>query len=481
MNVCLDLILPDVVTKIAAIRSNLWNTGDTIRIRFLNRDSLIESKIKQFASEWLQFAHIKFDWVEQGYADIRISINSSGQSWSLIGRASGTFSCDPQTGKVYWGREGSTMNFGWFNARTTDQEFRRTTLHEFGHALGLIHEHQHPTNGITWNKSAAYQYYSRINNWTEADVDRNVFARYSQSQTFSGAYDPKSIMHYPIPTALTLDGFSVGLNGDLSTLDKEYIDEMYPLVNGIYYAKFVVAAENGVFYVGDKDNPGKMYWYKYTGVNGRDGWANESGKVIGRGWNSFKKILAGKDGVIFAIAQSGDLYWYQYLGNNGEEKWATGSGTKISGGWNTFKDVAVGADNNFFAVQENGEMLWYKYTGKNGADSWENGSGKVIGKGWESYLTVLADKSNQLFAWTKNRNLFWYKYQYNNGIGEFTPKSGIEISAGWDWFRGLTAGDAGQIFVINSYGEMKHYNFKTSADGIGYWQPGSARIVGVGW
>jgi hypothetical protein len=35
-----------------------------------------------------------------------------------------------------------TTNFGWFNSSTDLREIRRTTLHEFGHVLGCIHEHQ---------------------------------------------------------------------------------------------------------------------------------------------------------------------------------------------------------------------------------------------------------------------------------------------------------------------------------------------------
>jgi hypothetical protein len=32
-------------------------------------------------------------------------------------------------------------------------------IHEFGHALGLIHEHQNPSGGIQWNKPVVCRYY----------------------------------------------------------------------------------------------------------------------------------------------------------------------------------------------------------------------------------------------------------------------------------------------------------------------------------
>ena len=40
------------------------------------------------------------------------------------------------------------MNYGWIDADSPEEELRSVVLHEFGHALGLIHEHQNPLSGI---------------------------------------------------------------------------------------------------------------------------------------------------------------------------------------------------------------------------------------------------------------------------------------------------------------------------------------------
>ena len=97
-------------------------------------------------------------------------------------------------------------------------------LHEFGHALGAIHEHSNPRNGIKWNKPAVYAYYAETQGWTKAEVDAQVLERYSLSILNASTYDPKSIMHYPVPKELLLPGgTAVGWNRVLSAADRKFI------------------------------------------------------------------------------------------------------------------------------------------------------------------------------------------------------------------------------------------------------------------
>lgn len=481
--VCVDIIVDSPSTNLQGLvflGSKTWKPGDNLKVKFLGGNKYVQEQVKKYAVEWTRYASITLTFVDSGYADIRISFAQNNQSWSLIGRDSETHSVNLTTGNTYPGTDGPSMNFGWFNETTSELEFKRTTLHEFGHALGAFHEHQAPINPIKWNKPVVYAYYMNPpNSWSKDKVDVNIFQRYSVTQTIGGEYDKDSIMHYPIPKEHTLDDYFVGWNNSLSLLDKKYMADVYPNpVSNQPYFKSIAATENGVFYA--VNYIGEMRWYKYIGINGEDKWAKGSGNVISRGWNSFKYILAGKNGMIFGIATNGDMYWYQYLGTQGEENWEVGSRTKVSAGWNSFIEVVIGGDNNFFAVSANGDMLWYKYTGQKGQHTWAKNSQSKISSGWNSFTKIFADKNNQIFAITKTGKLLWYRYNETNGSGQFSKNSGSEISSGWESFRDVVAGEKGQIFAVTKRGEMIYYNYVNS-DGLGNWGVGTTKPIRSGW
>ncbi|MET0391525.1 MAG: M12 family metallopeptidase, partial [Chitinophagaceae bacterium] len=173
------------------------------------------SKIRQYAQVWEKYANIKFDFIDYGNADIRIGFNSGGY-WSYAGT---------QSKKI--GQNQETMNYEGFNDYTPEVVLRRTILHEFGHALGLLHEHKSPLSRIEWNKPKVYAYYLQTQAWSPQMVDEQVLNRYSIEMS-NKEYDPSSIMHYPIDASLTLNVYSVSWNSDLSIGDKSLIAEMYP-------------------------------------------------------------------------------------------------------------------------------------------------------------------------------------------------------------------------------------------------------------
>lgn len=196
-----------------------WTNGAILQVRFLGGSPSVQQRIKQYARLWESYANIKFNFIEYGNADIRIGFNRGGY-WSYAGTIAKRF-----------GQNEQTMNFEGFNDYTSDTELKRTVLHEFGHALGLLHEHKSPLSRIQWNKQRVYAYFLQTQGWSPSQVDEQVLNRYSVTMS-NNEYDPTSIMHYPIDRSLTIDGYSVGWNTELSTGDKKLIGEMYPFSTG---------------------------------------------------------------------------------------------------------------------------------------------------------------------------------------------------------------------------------------------------------
>jgi hypothetical protein len=217
---CIDRKAPPKpgTSRLALLRASQWPPRAIIRAAFLDGDPSLHELVKAVALTWLDYARLSLYFVPTiDEADIRISFSEPG-SWSCIGTDCYAVPADE-----------ATMNYGWLARDSLADEVSRVVLHEFGHALGCLHEHQNPAGGIQWDKGAVYEYSGGPpNNWSRADVDYNIFETYAEDLTIYTGVDPDSIMMYPIPRSLTRDGFEVEWNTELSPLDKEFIRAAYP-------------------------------------------------------------------------------------------------------------------------------------------------------------------------------------------------------------------------------------------------------------
>lgn len=206
---------------LAGLPDKMWNPGQILRVKMTGGSDIVRSKVRSYAEEWMRYANIVFQFVDDSSsADIRVGFEAGKGSSSAVGRdALGVSS------KL------STMNFGWItDSNAGDIKQRGTVLHEFGHALGLIHEHQSPVAGIPWDKEKVYRWFKENQTppWDKAKVDLNVFDKFNNSSTNYSRFDPTSIMLYAVPAELTLDGVGTSRNNLLSAVDKEYIGKWYP-------------------------------------------------------------------------------------------------------------------------------------------------------------------------------------------------------------------------------------------------------------
>jgi hypothetical protein len=170
-------------------------------------------------------------------SDIRISFDPKNGCNSKIG-----------TNSLLIEKTKRTMNFSWFDVGTV--------LHEFGHLLGFIHEHQSPlTGGITndlWKEPQLLRYFKphllQLGINPDKASDRVERDKYLTTNIYSGKYtdrdvegsdfDIYSIMLYSFPSNVFVgDRFPKGLrqNSILSFNDVKTAAKMYPLYSGAPY------------------------------------------------------------------------------------------------------------------------------------------------------------------------------------------------------------------------------------------------------
>jgi len=197
--------------RAAAVTASRWATGRKLRVKLLGGDAAARDEVLTACAQWSLYANIDFALVGSDDAEIRVAFQPGSGSWSYVG-----------TDCLAVPKGQPTMNLGWPN------DLART-LHEFGHALGLIHEHQNPLASIPWNFPAVIAFYGGPpNNWPIDVITSQVLAPERRALT-NGGYDRDSIMEYAIPPELVTDpAYAVGWNQRLSDKDKQFIAGIYP-------------------------------------------------------------------------------------------------------------------------------------------------------------------------------------------------------------------------------------------------------------
>lgn len=196
-----------------APQQSVWVNGSTIRIRFLEGDDRTIQMVQDVAARWTEHANLNFVFTDDPRAQIRVTFDATDGAWSYVG-----------TDNLEIPLHASTLNLGWVD--------EAVILHEFGHMIGLSHEHQNPDGGIEWNEEVVLRELAGPPNyWDEATTRHNVLRKYGVDQLHGTKFDPESIMLYAVPGEWTRNlPEGTHENEDLSQTDRDFVRsaKMYP-------------------------------------------------------------------------------------------------------------------------------------------------------------------------------------------------------------------------------------------------------------
>lgn len=207
---------PAVIRHTRGIASTryLWPQNSTLNISLFDMPDKAKDYVKKNINLWQPYTNLKFNFINSNDGDIRISgTKNEAASHSCVGTQANSYPKDLPTMHIDLVQTADMLN--------------QSIRHEFGHALGLQHEHDHPDHTINWDRKKLDKESKRLG-LSEDEEKLNFLTVLDPSTTTRSAYDSKSIMHYKIPAWFTTDGVEVPFNEEISEGDKAFMTSLYP-------------------------------------------------------------------------------------------------------------------------------------------------------------------------------------------------------------------------------------------------------------
>ena len=134
---------------LVADTTKLWENGKILNVVFLDGSQEMQESVAKYAKEWSLYANIDFKFYTKDNfpkslkPDIRVTFKAKGNNSSV-----GT-----DSKRDFWAHSMSL-------SALSNENFinRYYIIHEFGHAIGLEHEHQNINRSFELDEDNAYAY-----------------------------------------------------------------------------------------------------------------------------------------------------------------------------------------------------------------------------------------------------------------------------------------------------------------------------------
>lgn len=228
------------IARAAFLNGVTWPQNSIIKVGFMKQSFNFQGKSHKDTgytkekADWVQqvieknlvpIVNLSFEWdVPLQNSDVRISFIKDMGSFSFLGIQA-----------LQQKKDTITMNLGWTDedVASSDNPTLAGTgvviIHEFGHLLGLIHEHSRSDANLIWNKPVVYQSLGGPpNDWDIQMCDDQIFKQYALSSFNGSKYDKYSVMHYVFPSKFFKVDPKLVIAKGYSDLDQVWINKKYP-------------------------------------------------------------------------------------------------------------------------------------------------------------------------------------------------------------------------------------------------------------